>query len=527
MAGNRIATTPTPLRIALCALLSGVLAQLSPPLSAQPVTSRPVVQPLPSQDTQRLNRALVELAKTPRSQSKLLEAGNAALAVGDLDAALGFFKRLNDLDSSNESATLGLARVYMRSGRPIRALLYFQAARARGAGVLAIGSDLALTYDMLGDHSTAQTEYLRVINASPKDDEARRRLALSFAITGKQTPFETTLRPLIDRRDFAAFRARTFGLAILGEQERASAIAEAVMPRTLAQKIVPYLAFMPRLTTAQQAAAASLGVFPRAADIGRDAPGVVAYQRDNLGRVPSVPSPSASPSAPSLAQASTDDRLTPTGVPLGSAKGPRSAPGPSIEIGAAPVSDQGEAEAVATSEGGADDEGDFEVLEDAQGAQDSQENADTPASEEAGEAVSAPTDVAGAFGDMADADPPKADAGPAAGAVDITTIDVPRESPPVRQPPANPSRIWVQVATGQDLEALSFDWRRIRRKAGDLLKGYTAHTVAWGQANRLLAGPLESREEARDLINALGAKGLDSFRYTSPEGLEIQKLETP
>ena len=113
--------------------------------SAQVTTSRPVVQPLPPQDTQRLNLALVELAKEPRSVPRLLEAGNAALAVNDLDAALGFFKRLSEIEPENEPATLGLARVYMRSGRPVMALLYFDAAQSRGAGPLAIGSDQALT----------------------------------------------------------------------------------------------------------------------------------------------------------------------------------------------------------------------------------------------------------------------------------------------------------------------------------------------------------------------------------------------
>jgi tetratricopeptide (TPR) repeat protein len=412
--------------------------------AAQTVTSRPVVQPLPSQDTQRLNRALVELAKAPRSVPALLEAGNAALAVNDLDSALSFFRRLAELDSDNAGGALGMARVYLRSGRPVMALLYFDAAQSRGAGPLAIGSDQALTYDLLGDQAAAQAAYLRLLEASPKDDEARRRLALSYAIAGNRPAFEATLRPLLERRDFAAFRARTFGLAILGEQERAAAIAEAVMPRTLSQKVTPYLEFMPRLTAAQQAAAANLGVFPRAADVGRDPPGVLAYLRDRgvVARAPSA-GPSTSP----------DARLAPAGAPLDNRE----------REGAAP---------------------------------------DEPPGEES---------------DAADtAQPAVSEAQPAPSP----------EPEPVPEPeaPAHPARIWVQVATGSDLAALGFDWRRIARRAGDLLDRFTPHTVAWGQTNRLLAGPVESREDARDLINALNRKGLDSFRYTSPEGREIQEL---
>jgi len=453
---------------------------------AQSVTSQPVVQPLPPQDTQRLNRALVELAKEPRSAPALLEAGNAALAVNDLDAALGFFKRLAEVDPQNEPATLGLARVYLRSGRPVRALLYFDAAQSRGAEPLAIGSDQALTYDMLGDQTAAQFAYAKLIAVSPKDDEARRRLAISFAISGNRNGFETTLRPLVDRRDFAAFRARTFGLSILGEQERAAAIADAVMPRTLAQKITPYLEFMPRLTRAQQAAAANLGIFPRAADIGRDSPGVVAYMER-------LPASQRQSSVPTVAR--RDDRLEPAGAPLGALQ-----PDP-----------------VAIS---------VPVPAPTQLASNPQRALKTEPKSAASASPTQPARVADAFDDMFKPGDPVA-TGPSDGAVDIAAIDVPREAPPEPKAPAHPSRIWVQLATGRDLKALGFDWRRFTRKAPDLLKEYTPHTVQWGQANRLLAGPLESRQEARQLINALNTKGLDTFRYTSPEGTEIQALKVP
>lgn len=444
---------------------------------AQATVSRPVVQPLPSQDTQRLNRALVELAKAPRSLPALLEAGNAALAVNDLESALGFFKRLTDLEPENEPGTLGLARVYLRSGRPVMALLYFDAAQSRGAGPLAVGSDQALTYDLLGDQAAAQEAYRTLIEASPKDEEARRRLALSYAISGNEPAFEATLRPLIERRDFAAFRARTFGLAILGKQERAAAIAEAVMPRALSQQITPYLEFMPRLTSAQQAAAANLGVFPRAADIGRDAPGVLAYKRDRGSR---------SRSAQLASAQSLDARLEPSGKPLGKTDEPpakQPAESPTFNI---------EAEKAAPG---------IEI-------------------------VAAPERVADAFRDMEQRAPTAPVTATNAAAVDIAGFEAPREPPPQPKEPEHPSRIWVQVATGQDIEALRFDWRRIRRKAPDLLKKYNPHTVPWGQANRLLAGPLSARQEARDLINGLNRKGIDSFGYTSPEGLEIQELKS-
>ncbi|MEL6737931.1 MAG: tetratricopeptide repeat protein, partial [Pseudomonadota bacterium] len=179
---------------------------------AQTVTSQPVVQPLPAQDTQRLNRALVELAKQPRNMAALIEAGDAALAVGDLDAALGFYQRAREIKPDDVWAALGLGKVYLRSGRPVTALEMFERAENAGAELRAVRSDKALALGMVGQQTEAKNAYLRVLEASPTDNEARRRLAISYAISAQSEAFETTLRPLIERRDFAAFRARAFGL---------------------------------------------------------------------------------------------------------------------------------------------------------------------------------------------------------------------------------------------------------------------------------------------------------------------------
>jgi hypothetical protein len=89
----------------------------------------------------------------------------------------------------------------------------------------------------------------------------------------------------------------------------------------------------------------------------------------------------------------------------------------------------------------------------------------------------------------------------------------------------HPSRIWVQLATGKKVDALGFDWRRLSRTGGDVLGKLKPHTTPWGEAHRLLAGPVDSREKAQALVRELKAKGLDSFLYVSPEGEEIQPVK--
>ncbi|MFU7527735.1 tetratricopeptide repeat protein [Qipengyuania sp. ASV99] len=472
--------------------------------AAQQSTAREVVQPLPSPEIQRLNRALLELARQPGRVAPLLEAGDASLALEDFDAAMGFFARAAEIDPNDAQVKLGLGRVYLRSGRPVEAIPFLDSARAAGASPREVLGEQALAFDLVGDQPAAQAAYLRVLEQSPQDDEARRRLALSYAISGNEDGFQTTLAPLIEARDVAAFRVRAFGLAIMGEQERAEAIVGAVMPRDLATRINPYLAYMPRLTAAQQAAAANLGIFPRAADIGREDPRIARFAREGAA----------------------GSRLEPVGQPLGAPVLPAPAP-PQVAAATVPTAATPAAQSSAqpVPRPGFDlVRGD--AITDAP-APPLPQIATTTTRSAADQAPpqSAAVNVADAFADLGGGELPVA-AG-TGGAVNIAEIEIPREvaPPPPPPPPAHPSRIWVQVATGRDVDALRFDWRRMTRQASDLLGKYEPHVTPWGQANRLLAGPISSRDEARDLVKALAEQGLETFSYVSPEGTEIQKLK--
>ena len=521
---------PNALAAGFAAIALAVFPQLA---AAQPSTSREVVQPLPSVQVERLNRALKELARRPDRLDPLLEAAEASLAVSDYDAAIGFFGRAAKLSPNDARVKLGTARTYLRAGRPVAALPLFAAAQAAGARPREVLLDRALAFDMVGDQEAAQAAYVRTLELDPENGEARRRLALSRAISGDADGFQVALAPLLEQRDFAAFRARAFGLAIMGEGERAGAIVEAVMPPDLAARIVPYLAFMPRLTPGQQAAAANLGIFPRAADIGQDSARVAGYaDRMEATRTVALQTqpgrnlePSGEPLGPGTASVS-QEVAQPIAQPI--AQAPAGAPTPiattpvpASVAASAPISAPVSAPATIP-------------MPPSTSAPTTREAAALPriATTETGspaaDAAAGRITVEDRFGDLLAGD--RAATAPTQGAVDLATIAIPREAPaaaatassPVTRPPR---RIWVQVATGQDLAALGFDWRRLARRAPELLASLTPHTVPWGEANRLLAGPLENEAAARTLINALAARGIDTFAYTSPEGTQIQRLE--
>ncbi|MDE2597053.1 MAG: tetratricopeptide repeat protein [Sphingomonadales bacterium] len=237
--------------------------------------SQPVVQAIPSQDTMRLNDALNRVARNPRDTEALIDSGNAALALGDTDAAIGFFRRAGQVSPGDGRVKAGLAGAFVRNGDPFSAIPMFdEADRAGGGNGMLV--DRGLAWDMVGDNAKAQGFYRRAI-AQGTNDEALRRLALSLAIAGDRRGADAALAPLLQRQDKAAWRTRVFALAIGGQTEEAVRLAQTTMPAELASAMVPYLRYMRSLTPAQQAAAANLGQFPRASDIGRDDSRVALY----------------------------------------------------------------------------------------------------------------------------------------------------------------------------------------------------------------------------------------------------------
>lgn len=597
-----------------CNLLALAGVALSPALLVWPTgtAAQEIVQPLPPKELDQLNAALRRISQSPQDVDALLDAGEASLALDDIGAAEGFFLRAEALAPGNPRVLLGLGRAAVRARDPLKGIGLFDSAEEAGANMASVALDRGLAYDLVGDNVSAQGEYRKGLTLA-EDDELRRRLSLSLAIAGDREGFQNTLNPLVAKGDSASYRTRAFGLAILGEEDEAVEIAAAVMPREMSARIEPYLRYMKRLTPAQQAAAGNLGVFPRAAQIGRDTPQVAQY-REQRGLVRTA-----------------DARLAPQGEPLGQRidttsqrrrpdRGRSVAAEPVAEAAAIPVDDATSAalpESVRREVARAEREQASDPLQrtsrqavvvrrierdaptvdgSASGAAESAQIADIepaesqslaaapagvavrelPAAEAAGptaptgvavteipaaqqamsgtgsvgipepgfdlarvesvavapsfsEPASAEVEenlsVAEAFAAFAEAAPPVPSS---SGGVDITSIKPPREVEKPAPPPAprivHPSRHWVQIATGKDLKALGFDWRRMSGKAPDVLGKLKPSTTPWGEANRLLAGPYPSLQDARKALNLLKEKGVDGFTYTSPEGQEIKPL---
>lgn len=559
-----------------------------PRATGLPQVSQPVVQAIPSSDGMTLNDALGRLARDPRDVGALIDAGNAALVMGDVDAATGFFRRADQVAPGNPRVKAGLAGAMVRNGDPFGAIPLFDQAEAAGALDSSLAADRGLAYDLVGDNATAQRYYRQSLARMPSE-EGTRRMALSQAIAGDKQGAETTLAPLLQARNLAAWRTRAFALAIVGQTEEAVSVANSVLPAELASGIAPYLRYMPRLTRAQQAAAANFGAFPRASEIGRDDPRVAQYapktpaiaaidatltpKGQPLGRkvrsrdrnrnsrsaqvvaappdlqptrevaaaaaAPTrvaVAAPTRAARKPTPAPASTRPAPTPMPVPQ-AVHTPTPTPAPT----STPLRTAAVAGVLPVAPG-------FNLVPSTPPSVPPPASSPTPppaaatpaaaiaqiptpAPAPAARPVPAPAapppprSLADAFADFGR---PSIDVTPTAGAVDLRRIKPARpepKKPPEPPKPSHPSRIWVQVATGRDKAALGFDWRRMIRENAEVFRGKAAMISAWGQTNRLLTGPFQSEAAANAFIGQLRRADVEgAFVWTSPAGQVVDAL---
>ncbi len=246
-----------------------------------------------------LRAAMRRIAVQPSDADALADAGNAALTLGDANAALNFFTRANAIRPRNGRITAGLATATVRTENPFEALRLFDEAVRLGISERTIAADRALAFDLLGNFARAQQDYQLARSASLSEDLVIRQ-AISLSLAGQKADADGMLLPLLQKNNGAAWRARAFMLAARGDTRESSKVAAGFMDPRSAQKMERYLRQMPDLTAAQQAAAIHLGHFP-ATNIGRDS--------DNVRRVAAtIPAPTTG---------RNESRLIPVGEPLG------------------------------------------------------------------------------------------------------------------------------------------------------------------------------------------------------------------
>jgi hypothetical protein len=275
---------------------------------------------------------------------------------------------------------------------------------------------------LLGRHAEAQADY-RAALAGSDGDEARRRLALSLAITGKKDEGLAMLAPLAARGDAAAARCRALVLAVAGDADGARRLLDARMPGSAAQ-MDPFFRRLPGLRSDQKAAAVHLGIFPGA--------GQSSYA---IATATPVPSPSAT--VPSAQRVASIDQWLNQSAP------PAAAPAP-------PVSQQ-------------------------------------------------PVQMA-------------------------SVTPAPRAAPPPAASEPRKQKVWLQLASGDNAEALPSQFQRLKSRNRDLLDGISGYIAQEASKVRLLIGPFKNRSDAEIFAEGLESARVDAFSWTNPPDVAVRKL---
>jgi tetratricopeptide (TPR) repeat protein len=530
-----------------------------------------VVQAVPSEAAVgRLNSNLAKLSRAPQDVDALLGAAQAALDLGDVQAANGFFTRANLVNPNLPTAKLGLAVVELALKQPQEAAANFDAAESLGEHARGHLADRGLAYDLTGQQAKAQRDYQAALRENAGDTKARLRYAVSLGISGKLNEAEQLLEAPLRAGDREAWRFRAFIYAMNGKPTEAHNITQSVMPKGLADALEPYMVRVPLLTPAQKAAAAHYGDFPAnvlrmtppreqvvVAAAPQPQPVVPATKDDgkksrnsrDRGKdskqaaqtvfVTPTPTPQPTPSRidlipppPPLSEPVQVARNEAAPVrPLISGSAPVIVPAQRTPM-AQPLPQAAQPQIVAPPVRST-------TLPSSTPARTQPFTQPTPSQPKA----ASERTLASALSSLTVPDTEKSSS---TAAVDLNALAKAKADKAKKEAEAkakaekeakakaeaelkkklkdNPSRIWVQIAAGKNEGALAFDLRRFRRTYAEAIGDESGWFTNWGATNRLLIGPYKKEERARTVISAIKKAGGDAFLWESEAGEEVKKI---
>ena len=560
---NRALAIPTHAIRAL--ILIAALGAPAVPVAAQYATT-------PADPGTSLAGALRTLSNDPRNFQALITAGRASLNMGDTQAAAGFYGRAEEAAPQSPIPKIGIGAAMTAMGDARGAMTYFDRAQGLGAPHSLLALDRGLAFDLLGQQSKAQSDY-RVAMFGTQADEARRRLALSLAISKDIRGAAATLEPLLARRDPGAVRTNAFVLALAGDREGARRTIDAALPGAGA-RFEPFFRLLPVLRPDEKAMAVHLGEFPKDAaqryasaermpsspvlSIGNKSEIMVASPR-RAAQVQLTPPKNARVKPP----AGIEVKTAAVRAPEAPRRAVREAAPPSTYFAMSrPSLDpsryassrrKAEAAAVATPKKAAQPDPEprpgFATDELMPVARESEPpeplvpvNAGAVLNRDGEPILSAEADLRPPPRptpkleivapptpkpkiELARLDLPKAKAKP--------KPKVEAEKPKVadkskeavkKKTPASP--YFVQLASGSNADQMGGEYKKIKAKKPGLFAGRSAQVTNGKALFRLVIGPFKNRDDSGAFVNQLAKAGIDGFTYTAPDGMTFEKIAT-
>jgi cell division septation protein DedD len=106
-------------------------------------------------------------------------------------------------------------------------------------------------------------------------------------------------------------------------------------------------------------------------------------------------------------------------------------------------------------------------------------------------------------------------------------VATPVKKAPIQSASASTQKkLWLQLASGPNAEALPDQFRRLKSRHRQLFDGISGYVARSGDRARLVIGPFRGRDDAEIFAEDLGSIGVDAFSWTNSPSDRIVPLGT-
>ena len=177
----------------------------------------------------------------PTNPKPLILLGQTLAKMGSPAGAAEAYRAALQLDGTNAEALRGLGTAMLNTNDPEGAIAQYEKALDTGEDYR-LYNGIAVAYDMLGDHASAQTYYRTALQLSPGNLELNNNLALSLALEGRYQEAiplleQTVADPMATPR-YRQNLAFVYGLA--GERDRARQLAQRDLDAATVERNMTY-----------------------------------------------------------------------------------------------------------------------------------------------------------------------------------------------------------------------------------------------------------------------------------------------
>jgi Flp pilus assembly protein TadD len=185
-------------------------------------------------------RRAAEMA--PQEPAPLIAAADVLLQMGAVNEAIVSYNAALVRPGDTHGARVGLAKAFLKTGKPELALAPVSAALEESPGDPKVLLLLGVTKDFAGQHSEAQGYYRDALARAPGDAALTVNLALSLTLSGDYSNAISVLQPLALAPTAAAGERQTLALiyGLNGNTAEASRISAIDLDETSVQHNLAY-----------------------------------------------------------------------------------------------------------------------------------------------------------------------------------------------------------------------------------------------------------------------------------------------